>query len=98
MTEVSAFKAIQGLCVSGAAAARWGRATLSSMTVVGKRHCFHMETFFNGYEALTLGTYRGLVPTQVGCPNGVSLSNVRGTVARRQESIVSTVVTTEVPP
>ncbi len=27
----------------------------------GERHLFHMESFFNGFDALTLGIYRGLV-------------------------------------
>lgn len=31
----------------------------------GQQHRFHMETFYNGYDALTLGTYQGLVHTQV---------------------------------
>ena len=67
VTEVAAFGAIQSY-------ASWARGgPLGEDDVVfndcrGERHCFHMETFFNGYEALTLGTHRGLVPGQVVVP------------------------------
>lgn len=67
VTEVSAFKAIQGYA-SRARGGPLGAGDVVFHDCSGKRHCFHMETFFNGYEALTLGTYRGLVPTQVVVP------------------------------
>ena len=67
VTEVAAFRATQNY-------ASWARrGPLGEDDVVfsdcgGERHCFHMETFFNGYEALTLGIHRGLVSAQVVVP------------------------------
>ena len=40
----------------------------SSLAVMASAHCFHMETFFNGYEALTLGTHLGPVRPQIVVP------------------------------
>ena len=64
VTEVAAFEAIRGY-------ASWARGgSLGGDDVVfvdrdGERHRFHMETFFNGYEALTLGTHLGPIRSQI---------------------------------
>jgi len=67
VTEVAAFEAIQ----SYATRARGG--SLGEGEVVftgrdGQRHVFHMETFFNRHEALTLGRYTGPAHARVVVP------------------------------
>ena len=69
VTGVAAFEAIQGY----ASFARRGPLGEGDVVFVGRdgeRHRFHMETFFNGYEALTLGTHRGPVRARVAVPTG----------------------------
>ena len=67
VTEVAAFKGIQSY-------ATWARGgPLGEGEVIfagrdGERHVFHMETFFNRHEALTLGTYIGPRPSRVVVP------------------------------
>ena len=38
----------------------------------GKRHVFAFETFFNQYEALTLGVYRREVPLVIVAGSGLT--------------------------
>ena len=67
VTEVAAFEAVQ----SYASYARGGPLGEDDVVFVGcdgDRHKFHMETFFNGYEALTLGTHLGPVRPLVTVP------------------------------
>ena len=67
VTEVQAFRALQGY----ASRARGGPLGEDDVVFTGRdgeRHRFHMETFFNGYEALTLGTHLGPVRLQVVVP------------------------------
>ena len=67
VTEVAAFEAIQGY----ASRARGGSLGEDDVVFVardGERHRFHMETFFNSYEALTLGTHLGPVRSHVVVP------------------------------
>lgn len=67
VTEVAAFRVLQ----SYASWARGGPLGEGYVVFVGRdgeRHRFHMETFFNGYEALTLGTHLGPVRPQVVVP------------------------------
>ena len=67
VTEVAAFEAMQGY----ASSARGGSLGEGDVVFVGRdgeRHGFHMETFFNRHEALTLGTHLGPVPSQVVVP------------------------------
>ena len=67
VTEVIAFGATQSY-------ASWARrGPLGAGDVVfddcrAERNRFHMETFFNGYEALTLGTHCGPASAQVAVP------------------------------
>ena len=71
VTEVMGFAAVQSY-------ASWARGgPLGEGDVVfndsrGERHRFHMETFFNRHEALTLGTYCGPAGTQVVVPGRFS--------------------------
>ncbi len=67
VTEVAAFEAIQEY-VSWARRGPLGESYGDFVGCDGESHRFHMETFFNGYEALTIGTHRGLVPAQVAVP------------------------------
>ena len=71
VTEVAAFRTIQSY-VSSARGGSLGEADVVFDDCRGERHLFHMETFFNRYEALTLGTHRGLMPTQVAVPRSSS--------------------------
>ena len=67
VTEVAVFEAIQGY----ASFSRGGPLGDGDVVFVGRdgeRHRFHMETFFNRYEALTLGTHLGPVCSQVIVP------------------------------
>ncbi len=71
VTEVEAFSIIR----SYASWARRGPLGEGDVVLAGRdgdRHRFHMETFFNGYEALTLGTYLGPVRLQVVVPKKLS--------------------------
>jgi len=64
VTEVEAFRVIQ----SYSSRARGGPLGEDDVVFIGhngERHRFHMETFFNRYEALTLGTHLGPVRPQV---------------------------------
>lgn len=64
VTESEAFQAMQGY----ATRARGGPLGEGQVIFVGRdglRHHFHMETFYNGYDALTLGNYIGQVPAKV---------------------------------
>ncbi len=64
ISEVEAFEAILGY----ASRARGGPLGQAEAVFVGKdglRHRFQMETFYNGHDALTLGTYLGLKHVQV---------------------------------
>ena len=67
VTEVAAFEAIQGY-TSWARGGSLGDNDVVFVSRDGERHCFHMETFFNGYEALTLGTHLGPVRPQIVVP------------------------------
>ena len=82
VTEVAAFKALQGYA-SWARGGPLGEGDVVFVDCDGERHRFHMETFFNGYEALTLGTHRGPVRAQVVVPTSFSGSNVRRAAAHR---------------
>ena len=64
VTEIEAFEAIQDYS-SLAHRGPLGEGDVVFRDCDGEHHRFHLETFFNGYEALTLGTHRGLVPEQV---------------------------------
>lgn len=67
ITEVQAFGAIQ----SYASRARGGPLGESAVIFTGRdgeRHVFHMETFYNKYEALSLGTHRGPARFQIAMP------------------------------
>ncbi len=84
LTEVGAFKIIQSY-------ATWARrGPLGQDDVVltggdGGRHRFHMETFFNGYDALTLGTYLGPAWLQVVAPEKLSsMSEFRRLIGKRK--------------
>lgn len=71
VTEVAAFQAIQSYA-SPARGGPLGEGDVVFNDCAGERHCFHMETFFNSHEALTLGTHRGLAPAQVVVPRSLS--------------------------
>lgn len=62
--EVSVFGAIKKY-VSGAKAGPLGEGEAMFLGRDGRRHKFHMETFFNHYDALTIGTYLSPVSKQV---------------------------------
>ncbi len=64
VTEASAFQAIQRYA-SGRAGGPLGVGEQVFIGQRGERHLFRMETFFNGYRALTLGTYVRPVATVV---------------------------------
>jgi hypothetical protein len=64
VTETGAFRVVQ----SYSSRARGGPLGEDDVVFTGRngeRHRFHMETFFNRYEALTLGTHFGPVRPQV---------------------------------
>ena len=67
VTEVAAFEAIQGYA-SGARGGPLGEGQAVFVSDDGERHYFCLETFFNGYEALTLGTHIGPVGLAVRVP------------------------------
>lgn len=64
VTEVSAFEAIQGY-VSKSGGGHLGNGEVVFADSDGQRHRFWMETFFNSYDALTLGVHLGPVPAIV---------------------------------
>ncbi len=67
VAEIEAFRVIQDYS-SWARGGPLGEGDVIFIGRNGDRHCFHMETFFNRHEALTLGTHLGPVPTQVAVP------------------------------
>ena len=67
VTEVAAFEAIQGYS-SWARGGPLGEGDVVFVRRDDERHRFHMETFFNGHEALTLGTHLGSVCSHVVVP------------------------------
>lgn len=84
VTEVAVFRAIQGY----ASRARGGPLGEDDVVLAGRdgeRHRFHMESFFNGYEALTLGTHLGPVRPQVVVPQKLSsMSEFRTLTGKRK--------------
>lgn len=64
VTETFAFQGIQGYA-SRANGGPLGEGEIDFVGRDGQRHRFHMETFYNRYEALTLGTYVGAVSARV---------------------------------
>ena len=64
VTEVMGFAAIQSYA-SWAGGGPLGEGDVVFKDSRGERHRFHMETFFNRHEALTLGTHGGLVVSRV---------------------------------
>ena len=67
VTEVAAFEAIQGYA-SWARGGSLGEGDVVFVRRDGERHRFHMETFFNRHEALTLGSHLGPVCSHVVVP------------------------------
>ena len=67
VTEIAAFKSIQQYA-SWASRGPLGEGYGDFVDCNGERHSFRLETFFNGYEALTLGTCCGPIGTQVVVP------------------------------
>ena len=67
VTEVAAFEAIQGY-TSWAHGGSLGEGEVVFVSRDDERHRFHMETFFNRHEALTLGVYLGPVCSHVVVP------------------------------
>jgi hypothetical protein len=65
VTEVEAFEAMQGYA-TGARGGPLGAGEVVFRARDGQRHRFQMESFYNGYEALTLGVHLGPMPVQVG--------------------------------
>lgn len=82
VTEVAVFRSIQGYA-SSAAGGSLGEADVVFNDCRGERHLFHLETFFNRYEALTLGTHLGLLPAQVVVPKKLLAVDVRRLPAGR---------------
>jgi Zn-dependent peptidase ImmA (M78 family) len=64
VTEVAAFEAMRGYS-SDERRGTLGEGDVVFMSRDGESHAFHMETFFNSHEALTLGTDLGPVRSQV---------------------------------
>ena len=60
ITEVQLFKEVSGYC-GAQAGGPLGEEELVVIDDNGDRHSFHFETFFNRYDALTLGKYLGPV-------------------------------------
>lgn len=67
VTEVAAFEAMQSYA-SWARGGSLGEGEVEFVGRDGERHRFHMETFFNHHEALTLGTHLGPVPSRIVVP------------------------------
>jgi hypothetical protein len=71
--EMFEFPSIEHMTTTIMSYCRRGRGPLGEKKVVlkgrdGSRHEFYMETFFNGYDALTLGRYRKKLPTSILMP------------------------------
>lgn len=67
VTEIEGFRAVQ----SYSSRARGGPLGEDDVVFIGRdgeQHRFHMETFFNRHEALTLGTHLGLVCSHIVVP------------------------------
>lgn len=65
LTEIHLFQRVARYC----GAQRGGTIGADEVTLqddAGEQHIFHFETFFNRYEALTLGIWQGLARTAVG--------------------------------
>jgi hypothetical protein len=73
VTEVAAFAAIQSYS-TWANGGPLGEDEVAFVGRDGQRHAFHMETFFNRHEALTLGTYLGPVRSLVVVPRPMSVT------------------------
>ena len=71
VTEVMGFAAIKTYA-SWARGGPLGEGDVVFKDSRGERHRFHMETFFNRHEALTLGTYGGFAASRVAVPGSVS--------------------------
>ena len=63
-TEVALFAAVASYC-GRQRGGLLGAAEIVLDDVNGDDHVFRFETFFNGYEALTLGSYLRPVPVSV---------------------------------
>ena len=70
VTETEAFESIQRYA-SGARGGPLGKGYGDFVDCNGELHRFHMETFCNHYEALTLGTHCGPIQTQVAVPKKI---------------------------
>ena len=64
VSETAMFREIQHYS-SGRCRGPLGEGEIKLAGLDGQQHRFHMETFYNGYDALTLGTYKGLLHIQV---------------------------------
>ena len=64
VTQVEAFRSIQGYS-SWNKGGPLGEGDVDFVARNGERHRFHLETFYNGYDALTLGIHCGAVRVQV---------------------------------
>lgn len=83
VSEASVFEAIQRYA-SPARKGPLGEGYVDFAASDGGRHRFHMETFCNGYEALTLGIHRGSVPSRVVVPfNAQARMSVRHALTGR---------------
>lgn len=71
VTEIAVFQSIQQYA-SRVSGGPLGEGYSDFVDCDGEQHRFFMETFFNGYEALTLGTYCGPIGTQVVVPKNFS--------------------------
>lgn len=71
VTETEAFESIQRYA-SEVRGGPLGEGYGDFVDCNGEPHRFYMETFFNGYEALTLGTHCGPIQTQVVVPKNFS--------------------------
>lgn len=67
VTEAAGFQAMQSYA-SRKRGGPLGQGVAMFVGRNGERHRFQMETWFNRYEALTLGTHLGLVQTQIVVP------------------------------
>lgn len=65
VTEVEAFRGIEGYA-SWSKGGPLGEGDVEFVGRDGERHRFHLETFYNRYEALTLGVHSCAVRAQVG--------------------------------
>jgi len=70
-TEVEVFRHVRSYCANRKAGPL-GSAEIVLTDDGGKRHAFAFETFFNQYEALTLGVYRREVPLVIVAGSGLT--------------------------